>query len=97
MKKLWKSFLSKTAVVLGVIVWLSWIVIRHNKNIKDAESIINIEKPMSYERASQAAASKKAVKKEAILVTKKLEKQTKQEIIDAFKEAFNIIPSTDIQ
>jgi len=95
MKKLWKSFLSRTAVVLGVIVWFVWIVIRHNKNIKDAESIINIDKPMSYERASQAIANKKAVKKEAILVTKKLEKQTKQEIIDAFKEAFNIIPSTD--
>ncbi len=95
MSKIWKSILSGIAIGCGFTVWIVWLIMRHRKNVEDALEILQIDKPLSYKLASEAAKEQEDLRYRAKEVIKRLEKETKQEVIDAFKEAFNVKPAAN--
>jgi len=91
MKKILISFGSGVAVALGFAVWVLWMIGKHQKNLKDAENFLL--SGYARERAKileDLEIENLDFETKKHMLRDKVEAQTKEEIIHAFKKAFHV-------
>ena len=94
MKKYLISFLSFVAVALGTALFVIWKLYKHKENLFDAKEFLKLESSLMKEGIIKGLNLKETeFEKQALEIRTLHEKQTKKEVIDAFKEAFGVIPA----
>lgn len=91
------AFLSGLAVALATAVFILWKVANHRAELARARTFLSEVPRSERESVLEAFEAKRDTFEETALALRdEVEKETKREITDAFKKAFNVRPDVDV-